>query len=381
LSQITLLLCGDVMLGRGIDQVLPYPAAPTLHEPYINDAMEYVELAEEMSGPIPRPVSFKYVWGDALYELERMMPDVSIVNLETSITTSAAYWKTKDVHYKMNPPNVSCITAAKIDCCALANNHILDWGYQGLAETLDTLKQAKVKSTGAGMNLEEAESPVVMEVTGKGRVIIFSLGLTTSGIPVGWAALKNRPGVNLIKDFSDETVRHIGEKTRQVKCEGDMVIASIHWGANWGYQITSEQIEFAHRLIDRAGFDVIHGHSSHHVKGIEVYRDKPILYGCGDFLNDYEGITDYEAFRGDLGLMYFLTVDMSSGMLFNMLMTPTQIKHFRVNLASPEDAIWLEDTLNREGRQFGTGIEKREDGILMLLGMVPPFTDIHQGPE
>ena len=78
-------------------------------------------------------------------------------------------------------------------------------------------------------------------------------------------------------------------------------MASIHWGDNWGYDIPREQTTFAHKLIDEAGVDVIHGHSSHHPKGIEVYKDKPIIYGCGDFIDDYEGISGYENFRDDLG--------------------------------------------------------------------------------
>jgi poly-gamma-glutamate synthesis protein (capsule biosynthesis protein) len=353
------------MLGRGIDQVLPHPSDPALYEPYVRSAEEYVELTEKANGPIPRPVSFKYVWGDALYELERIAPDIRIINLETSITVSNSYWKAKEVHYKMNPANIPCVTAAGIDCCVLANNHVIDWGYQGLAETLDALKKANVKSSGAGMNLEEAQRPAVME-TSKGRVIVFSLGSTTSGIPPSWAASENRPGVNLLKDFSDETVSSIGEQVQKTKQANDVVIASIHWGANWGYEIPREQTEFAHRLTDQASIDVIHGHSSHHVKGIEVYRDKLILYSCGDFLNDYEGISGYEVFRGDLGLMYFLTADVSRGTLLNLLMTPTQIKHFRVNRASSEDTIWLEDTLNRKGAEFETRVERTRDGVLLL---------------
>ncbi|UCH80070.1 MAG: CapA family protein, partial [Nitrospiraceae bacterium] len=74
----------------------------------------------------------------------------------------------------------------------------------------------------------------------------------------------------------------------------------------------SDQKEFARKLIDKAGIDIIHGHSSHHVKGIEIYNEKLIIYGCGDFLNDYEGIRGYENFRDDLGLMYFVIVDPSS---------------------------------------------------------------------
>jgi poly-gamma-glutamate synthesis protein (capsule biosynthesis protein) len=87
-DELTLFLCGDVMIGRGIDQILPCPSDPVLHEGFIEDAREYVKLAEQVSGPVPRPVDFAYVWGEALREWERRAPDVRIVNLETSITTS-----------------------------------------------------------------------------------------------------------------------------------------------------------------------------------------------------------------------------------------------------------------------------------------------------
>lgn len=366
MSLITLFLCGDVMLGRGIDQVLPHPGDSILHEPYMKNAGGYVELAEEAKGPIPKPVDFSYVWGDALDELARLAPDLRIINLETSITKSNDYWKTKDVHYRMSPENVPCLTKAGIDCCALANNHLLDWGLSGLVETLGTLKKANVKSTGAGRNLSEAENPAVMEVQGKGRVLLFSFGSEMSGIPSSWAALPDKPGINLLKDFSDETARQIGEKVREIKQERDVVIASIHWGANWGYQIPVAQVEFAHSLIDNADVDIIHGHSSHHIKGIEVYKEKPVFYGCGDFLNDYEGITGYEEFRSDLGLMYFPRMDALTGKLTDMRMTPTQIKHFRVNRASNEDAVWLTDTFNRENKWLGTRVQMNGDGILTL---------------
>jgi len=143
-------------------------------------------------------------------------------------------------------------------------------------------------------------------------------------------------------------------------------VVSIHWGSNWGYDIPPEQVAFAHRLIDDAGVDVIHGHSSHHVKGIEVYRDRPVLYGCGDFLNDYEGISGYERFRGDLALMYLLSMDPATGELVRLQMTPMQVKYLRANRASRADALWLRDTLNRESKQFGTRVELHEGDTLTL---------------
>jgi poly-gamma-glutamate synthesis protein (capsule biosynthesis protein) len=363
---ITIFMCGDVMTGRGIDQVLPQPCDPVIYESYVRDARRYVELAEKANGPIQQPVSFSYIWGDALEELERVAPDVRIINLETSVTQSADYWKGKGINYRMHPENIHCITAAGIDCCALANNHVLDWGYLGLTETLEALKKVNVKSAGAGQNLAEAETPAVLEVEEKGRVILFSYGSETSGIPFSWAASEDKPGVNLLQDFSDMTVEHIKENVRKVRQQGDMVIASIHWGSNWGYEIPRKQTEFAHELIDTATVDIVHGHSSHHVMGIEVYKDKPIIYGCGDFLNDYEGIGGYEDFRADLALMYFVSVDPSTGKLVCLHMKPTQIKQFRANRTSRSDALWLRDTLNREGKKFGTRVELDDDNTLIL---------------
>ncbi|MFB0555426.1 MAG: CapA family protein [Phycisphaerae bacterium] len=363
---ITMFMCGDVMTGRGIDQVLPHPGNPIIHETYVRIATQYVELAERINGPISKPVSFSYLWGDALGVLERANPDIRIINLETSITTINDYWRGKGIHYRMHPKNIPCLTAAKIDYCSLANNHVLDWGYGGLTETLDTLKQVHINSAGAGQNLQEAEMPAVMEVEGKGRVIVFSYGLQSSGIPYSWAASENRPGVNLLRSLSDPTVRHIKEQVEAVKQQRDIVVASIHWGSNWGYGIPSEQREFAHKLIDDAGVDIIHGHSSHHVKGIEVHKGRPIIYGSGDFLNDYEGISGYENFRDDLALMYFMSMNPSTGKLVQLRMTPIQIKRLKANHASRRDALWLREVLNREGKKFETRVEMNKDNTLTL---------------
>ena len=362
---ITLFLCGDVMTGRGIDQVLPFPGDPRLCESYVTSALQYVELAETANGPISKPVGFSYIWGEALAELERVRPDVRIINLETSITKSETC-VLKGVNYRMNPENIPCITAANIDCCALANNHVLDWGSAGLVETLETLERGNVNRAGAGRGITQAEAPAVMEVAGKGRVIVFSFGSVTSGIPLDWAAMGERPGVNLLTDLSHRSVGRIAQSVGQVKRPGDIVVASIHWGGNWGYRVPPRQTEFAHKLIDEAAVDVIHGHSSHHAKAIEVYKEKPILYGCGDFLNDYEGIRGYEQFRDDLVLMYFASFAASSGRLTRFEMTPLRIKNFKLNRASREESRWLRDTLNREGESFGTRLELNADNTLTL---------------
>jgi len=365
-SVIKLALCGDVMTGRGIDQVLPHPSDPKIYESYVKSALGYVELAEASNGPIPRPVDPDYIWGDALAEFAHHSPNVRIINLETAVTRSNDYWQGKGINYRMHPENISCLTAGSIDCCALANNHSLDFGYSGLAETLETLNRAKVKHSGAGGNRAEAEKPAIFELSENKRVLVFSLGVVTSGIPSAWAAADNRPGVSLLHTLAGEAVTQLAARIERAKQAGDLVVVSIHWGRNWGYEIPQSHRRFAHRIIDEAGVDLVHGHSSHHPKGFGVYRGKPILYGCGDFLNDYEGIGGYEQFRSDLALMYFVSFDSATGTLARLELTPFQIRRFRVNRAGRQEAQWLRDTLNRVGQPLGTQVTLREDDSLEL---------------
>jgi poly-gamma-glutamate synthesis protein (capsule biosynthesis protein) len=364
-ENVTLFLCGDVMTGRGIDQALPHPGDPRLYEPSVENASEYVTLAERANGALPRPLDFSYIWGDAVEVFERERPRAKIINLETAITRSDTPWQSKDVHYKMNPDNIASLTTAGVDCCALANNHMLDWGIPGLLETLDTLDQAKIKHTGAGRNLLAARAPAIVE-TGQGtRVIVFSLGSISSGIPAEWAARENRPGLHMIESQPEDPVRLLAKQSSAIKQQGDIVVVSIHWGSNWGYKIPSSEKGLAHRLID-AGVDIVHGHSSHHVKAIEVYKGRLILYGCGDFFNDYEGIGGYEGFRGDLSLMYFADINSVTGKLLALRMIPSQIRRFRLNRASAVDSQWLADLLNREGQRFDTTVQRSGGDTLML---------------
>lgn len=364
-THITLFLCGDVMLGRGIDQVLPHPNPVTLHESYVKDATAYVELAQTANGTFDYPVSYAYIWGDALDEWQRLNPDLRLINLETSITSSDDYWPDKGIHYRLHPTNIACLTAAEIDYCSLANNHILDWGYAGLSETTASLNQVNIKWAGVGQTLSEAVAPAVMEVPPKGTVVVFSIGVASGGIPSSWAATAQKPGVYL-QDFSSASIRQLGAALQRVKMPDSVLIVSIHWGGNWEFEIPQRQRDFAQQLIDEVGVDIVHGHSSHHIKGIEVYQEKLILYGCGDFLNDYEGIGSHRTFRGDLSLMYFPSVERSTGKLLSLEMTPMQIRQFQVKRASIADATWLKETLNREGKKLGTQVRLNEDRTLSL---------------
>ena len=355
-QRIRLFLCGDVMTGRGIDQVLAHPCDPHLHEDYVRSAIDYVRIAEQINGPIPRKAEPAYVWGAALDAWNRMAPDIRIINLETSIT-HCENRALKGINYRMSPENAACLHAASIDCSVLANNHILDYGRAGLADTLRTLASLQIKTAGAGRNLDEARAPAVLPIAGNGRVLVFSFASVTSGTPEEWAATRETAGVNLLTKLIEQTVVDVADHIASVKQPDDIVIVSVHWGPNWGYDISGEQRFFARALIDMVDVSVVHGHSSHHPMAIEVYRNRLILYGCGDFLNDYEGIAGYERYRSELTLMYFADIHPKSKSLVALELVPLQIRRFQLVRPSSQDILWLREKLDNESQQFATRIE------------------------
>lgn len=364
-STMSLFLAGDVMTGRGIDQILTHPSPPRLCETYVHDALEYVRLAERRNGPIARPVPFTYVWGDLLAELEERRPDVRLVNLETAITRSDAAMA-KGINYRMNPANIGVLTAARIDACALANNHVMDWGAEGLLETLSTLHRAAIVTAGAGRDREEATRPAIVPIVGKGRVLLLSLGLMSSGIPEGWAARPDGPGVNLASGSVEEIVADVAAALAPIRQVRDVVVASIHWGANWGYETTPDERALAHALIDRAGVDVVHGHSSHHPRAIEAHRGRLILYGCGDLVNDYEGISGYEEFRGELTIACFACVSALDGTLSRLDLVPFRIQRMRLHRAGDAECRWLASRLTDVCETFRSSLSCEQGNVLSL---------------
>lgn len=361
---LSLFLLGDVMPARGIDQILPYPGDPQLYEDYVRDARDYVALAEQRSGAIARPVDFAYVWGDALGELQRRQPRVRLVNLETAVTRHGRP-EPKGINYRMTPENFPLLRAAGVNCCVLANNHVLDWGDAGLRDTLATLTAHGMPHAGAGLDRHAAEAPAALELDDGRRLLVFACGLPDSGIPAHWQAGAHRPGVARLDDLSPRSLAQLVERVRATRRPGDRVLVSLHWGDNWGFAIPAAQRTFAHGLIEQAGVDLVHGHSSHHIKGLEVHRGRLILYGCGDRLNDYEGIEGHAAYRAELGLLYFASLH-EDGRLQALEMVPTRLRQLRIRQAEGIDRRWLFDTLGRECAPFGCSLQAQADGSFRL---------------
>lgn len=361
-NTVRLMLAGDVMTGRGIDQILPFPGGPAIHEGWrgVYDARRFVEFAERRHGALPAERDAGYVWGDLPGIVSERRPDLRIVNLETAITRSSAPWSGKPMHFRMNPENTGSLSAVA-DFCALANNHTLDWGYAGLEDTLDSLRRNGIAFSGAGANESQAWAPAILPLPGGGRVLIWSLATPLSGAAPVWAATADRAGICLVVPGRSALEKLAGAIASQ-RSKGDLVVVSIHWGGNWGYGMHEATRRFAHALIDLAGVEVVHGHSSHHVRGIEVYRGKLILYGCGDLINDYEGIVDqeryrqYERFRPELGALYFADLARATGTVESLTIVPVKIRNLRIHAADQDDAAWLAGVWNRLGAELG-GLE------------------------
>ena len=297
--------------------------------------------------------------------MDQVGPDLRVINLETSITTSDDAAPGKAVHYRMHPGNVGCLTAARPDACVLANNHVLDLGVRGLEDTLDALTKAGLPTAGAGRDKEEAWRPLELSA-GDQRVLLWSVGGSCSGIPSTWAARKDRPGVAFVGDLSPADAADLCDRVRRTKRPGDLAVVSVHWGSNWGYAVPRAQILFAHWLID-SGVDVVHGHSSHHPRPVEVYRGRLVLYGCGDLVNDYEGISGHERYRSDLRLLYFVFLH-ASGRLDRLRMVPLQARQMRLWHATDPDRRWLRSAVHKTSRRFGSRIDLEPDGTLVVRG-------------
>lgn len=116
--------------------------------------------------------------------------------------------------------------------------------------------------------------------------------------------------------------------------------------------------------------DLLHGRSSHHVKGIEVYRQRLILYGCGDLLNDYEGIEGHASYRGDLGLLYFADLA-RDGRLLALELLPTHQRRLSIQRVKGADRQWLQDCLVREYAQFGCTVRPTIENSFVLVWPAP----------
>ncbi|NSC23570.1 CapA family protein [Streptomyces albus subsp. chlorinus] len=264
----------------------------------------------------------------------------------------------------MSPANLPALGVARPDVTVLANNHVGDFGTGGLLETLDALADAGLRTAGAGRDAAGARAPASVPLPGGGRLLVFAMGSPSSGIPPDWAATSRRPGVRLVREFSRADAEEIARQVAGTRRPGDLAVASVHWGPNWGHEIPPEQTRFAHALID-GGVDLVHGHSSHHPRPVELYRGRPVLYGCGDFVDDYEGIGGHETYRDDLRVLWSVTLGRPAAEPAGVRLVPFRARRLSLARAPAADTEWLRAVLDRVSGRFGVRVGTDADGALV----------------
>jgi poly-gamma-glutamate capsule biosynthesis protein CapA/YwtB (metallophosphatase superfamily) len=305
-----LLLIGDVMLGRLVNEKL-------------------------------KSQSPQFPWGDTLPVFKEA--DARICNLECVLADNGLPAQ-KMFTFRSDANNVAVLRAAGIDAVSLANNHTLDYGREALAETWALLEQESIRYAGAGPNLLAAQDPAVLDVE---SMKIGMLSITDTNEP-GWGAGKDYSGVwHVPVDTYDLRAQDLIEKIKQSKAAVDLLIVSLHWGSNWGYVPEKGHRAFAHALIN-AGTDIVFGHSCHVFRGIEVYKNKPIIYSAGDFIDDY-AIDVIE--RNDESFIFM--IETYGNRIQHILLYPTIIMHCQAQLAVLPRAIRIAARMEALCRELG----------------------------
>lgn len=353
------------MLGRLIDQLLPH------HVDEPEDARHVLNIRRHQADLHDYDTASP--WGNTLSLLHQS--DLILGNLETSVTTSNEKWPNKVFNYRMHPANIECLKVAKVDYVSLANNHTLDFGRAGLSETVDVVGDAGIAYAGAGHTTIEAQRPAVLKLSStqtpthedqqEHEIHLYSF----SDHPSDWRTV---PEFNLMQYTSADRAKIRDILTRQHSestSKPSLKVVSIHWGPNYEWEPDSVITNLAHFLIDECHVDIIHGHSSHHVQGVEVYKGKLIVYGCGDFVDDYAVVSSH---RNDLSAIWNVVVaESDDGALdFRRLeVFPNRIKNFKAGLIpkGDKDYDFVRDHVRDLSAKLGTVVEQELGGDGQLV--------------
>ncbi|WP_435073297.1 CapA family protein [Halorubrum sp. HHNYT27] len=302
------------------------------------------------------------VWGSTLPRLNEL--DGLVGNLECCVSEGGTKWPGKVYYFRSDPSfAIPALEAADASFVSLANNHILDFQAPALRDTRTHLDRAEITHAGAGPDLQTALDPAVFEA---GDLTVAAFGLTDQS--EAFAASANTAGTAFATlDPAVSETRSLVEGILDAAAafDPDLVVASLHWGANWETTPRRVHERFGRWLVDR-GVDVVHGHSAHVLQGVEVYRGRPIIYDAGDFVDDYVDYIDREGVHNKRSALFEVVV--RDGDLDELLVEPTAIVDEAATLADPEIAAWVRDTVAERSAAFGTDVERADSGLSISLG-------------
>lgn len=199
-----------------------------------------------------------------------------VANLETPVSRRGYPEKDKKFVFRIEPAMADSLVSITPTCLTIGNNHILDFGEEGLLDTIEWISSKHWLYTGAGVTIENARIPAIIN-HGKVKVVILSYNERP---PFTYSAGKKKSGT---VPFSMDIIK---EDIQRWKKENTIVIINPHWGIELTLDIQPYQRKIAHKIID-FGADAIIGHHPHWPQGVEVYKDKPIVYSLGNFVSGF----------------------------------------------------------------------------------------------
>jgi len=214
---------------------------------------------------------------DYFHPFENIAPelqagDITLANLEMPLTRRGREYTNKKFRFRARPDSAFALKKAGINVVTLANNHIMDYGVPGLADTLASLMRAGIESVGASGDLTTACMPLITEIKGV-RVAILGYSLT---LPEQFWAGKNRPGTAPLRE------KPVMADIAAAREQADIVIVTVHWGEEGSTRLRDYQPRLARLMID-SGADAVIGHHPHILQGIERYKRGIIFYSLGNF--------------------------------------------------------------------------------------------------
>lgn len=243
--------------------------------------------------------------------------DIVLANLESPVATGGIPDALQDPHvtFRAAPGTLDVLKNIGVNVVSLANNHILDYGEEGLVETLEHLDARGINRVGAGRTYREANAPLLMQ-HGQRRVAILAFGFVYSVNTR--RATRSRPGI------ADHRMERILPRLRRLAASGYLVIVTVHWGFEYRFFPLPFQMRQARRMVDE-GAHLVLGHGPHYPQGIEAYRGRDIVHSLGNFIFDEPYKFSKRSF------IYDAEID-ESGDTQNRRIVPVHLPHHVPNL-------------------------------------------------
>lgn len=255
--------------------------------------------------------------------------DLFVANVEHPVTVREGS-REKEFTFKMSPLHLGTMLDGGLDIAVAANNHIADFGREGILETIDALARAGIRHVGIGRTLAEARQPVIASVKGKRIAVLAYYGKGE------YAATDTSAG------FAPRVQPWIVEDVRRADSAADYVVVSFHWGIEKAEFPEPWQVALGHAVI-RAGADLVVGHHPHVLQGIERYKGGLIAYSLGNFVFGGHGR------RADTTAVLKIVLQ---GESVKAELVPLLVRNYQVRLASRQLRDGVLDLVRRRSQQF-----------------------------